>query len=214
MKLFVWDFHGVLERDYERGICAHINDVLAQFGTKRRLTLEETYHCYGYKLYQYFEFLLPDESHQTHLQLQQAFLDTQDWSEIKKYIRPNHHAYRVLDAIHAKHTQILISNTQPHALANFLDAVDQRQYFPTDRTYAVSARDHDHQKITKPEALRNFLAQSPHDELVIIGDSPSDMALKKVAGGTTYFYVHPHLTHKVCAADHRITDLREILKEV
>ena len=52
------------------------------------------------------------------------------------------------------------------------------------------------------------------DDIIIIGDSEPDMLLKKVAGGITYLYRHPHTEVRRIVADHKIDDLRSVLKEL
>jgi len=57
MKLFIWDFHGVLEKNAERVSQEITNIILKQFGYTKRLTDKEHQAIYGQKWFQYFEFL-------------------------------------------------------------------------------------------------------------------------------------------------------------
>lgn len=212
MKLFIWDFHGVLEKGNEFAVQELTNNTLEEFGYKRRLTQDETLALYGNKWHEYFSYLLPDEPHEVHMRLQSATVERQDWTCIERYIKPNNHSHLVLDAIQKKHDQVVISNTQPKSLTMFLRLVKQDRFFPSSHAFAVSAHD-DSGHRTKEEALHDFLKTRDYDGVVIIGDSPSDMNLRKVAGGTTYLYTHPHLPHKDCDADYKIADLRMVLNE-
>ena len=41
MKLFIWDFHGVLEKDNEHAVVEVTNQVLKEFNQDARLSLQE-----------------------------------------------------------------------------------------------------------------------------------------------------------------------------
>ena len=47
MKLFVWDFHGVLEKDTEYGVVSVSNKVLEINGYSERFTFDEVKSLYG-----------------------------------------------------------------------------------------------------------------------------------------------------------------------
>ena len=72
--------------------------------------------------FKYFEQLLPKESHERHLELQEAAFEIsiKQPEIIARHIKPNDHAYDVLEAIAQKHQQIVISNTTPDSLELFL----------------------------------------------------------------------------------------------
>ena len=61
-KLFVWDYHGTLEKGNDEVVLAYTNMALEEMGYERRLTREENLKLYGILWYKYFEYLLPDES--------------------------------------------------------------------------------------------------------------------------------------------------------
>ena len=66
MKLFVWDFHGTLEKDNEGAVFKISNKVLENLGYKERLTKEDNFMLYGRKWSDYFAYLLPKEPEKTH----------------------------------------------------------------------------------------------------------------------------------------------------
>lgn len=126
MKLFVWDFHGVLEKDNDLAVLEVSNAILKQHGHEKRLTQEENQKYYGLKWYEYFEKLLPDETHEHHLLLQKDCFKYSDihLDIIEKHIKPNDHALSVLQQIvNAGHEQILLSNTRPNDLIWFVKTV-------------------------------------------------------------------------------------------
>lgn len=215
MKLFVWDFHGVLEKDNEKAVIDISNQVLEQAGYKERFTDEDNERLYGLKWYQYFGDLLPGLSNEEHLSLQAAcFKFAEDNLHIlEKHIKPNDHAIEVLTRLRdAGHDQITLSNTRQSDLIWFLNSVGIRRFFDDEHVIGVNAHQ-THQ--TKLDALKAYMKGRKFDKLVAIGDSEADLQLGKDAGGTTYFYKHPHRRHEATKhADHIIKDLRDVLAEL
>lgn len=215
MKLFVWDFHGVLEKDNEKAVVDISNEVLERAGYKERFTDEDNERLYGLKWYQYFEDLLPGLSNEEHLSLQAAcFKFAEDNLHVlEKHIKPTDHAADVLGRIRdVGHQQILISNTRQSDLVWFLNSVGLRDFFDDEHVIGVNS----HQThMTKLDALQVLIKQTKFDQIIAIGDSEADLELGKAVGATTYFYKHPHRKHETTKhADHLISDLRAVLDEV
>ncbi|MFH1631836.1 MAG: HAD hydrolase-like protein [bacterium] len=216
MKLFVWDFHGVLEKGNEKAAIEISNMTLERFGYKERFSFEDVERMYGLKWYQYFERLLPHESTERCMEISDACFDKQinNLDIIGKHMEPNDHVHDVLEAIErSDHDQIVISNTNPESMEMFLSGVGVQDYFSDGRAVAVDAHTPETRK-SKAEMLAEYLADKEYDHIVTIGDSPKDVALTSVAGGTSYLYAHPWRSHKDCEADYRINDLREVLREL
>lgn len=216
VKLFVWDLHGVLERGNDRAVIDISNQVLAMYGYHHRFQYDDGRRLYGRKWYEYFAALLRDEPHQRHVELQEAcFTLSEERPDLQyQWISPTPHAGTVLAAIAACHQQILISNTRPATLDMFLKLLELADFFTPGRAFAVDQHVRD-ATVTKQDVLASFLAAQPaFDELVIVGDSPSDMQLANVVGGTTYLFAHPEFPFRECKADFRIHDLRQVLKHV
>ncbi len=216
MNLFVWDFHGTLERGNERAVLEITNFVLASFGYSERLSERDCHRLYGALWYEYFARVLPRVSYERHVQLQEAsFQHSHAHPEIlRKHTKPNHHAHYVLDLIRGRrHEQIVISNTLPESLDLFLETVDMKQYFPDGQALAVNGHSRQAEK-TKEDILQEFLAGKEYQKIVGIGDSPKDVELATVRGGKGYLYAHLGRPFKECNASHRIRDLRDVLREV
>ena len=215
MKLFVWDFHGVLEKDNDLAVLEISNHVLGQAGYAKRFSEQHNRDFYGLKWFQYFERLLPELTTAEHLALQAACFEfaEKNVAILAQHIKPSDHSLAVLKAIHeAGHDQIILSNTRPHDLLWFVDTVGIKAYFPENKVIGVNAHQ---QHGAKPDALKDYLEGQTFDQLIIIGDSSSDMDLKDVAGGTTYYYNHPHISSSAAVeADYMINDLRELLREL
>lgn len=215
MKLFVFDFHGVLEKGNEGAVLEVSNHVLNRFGYSERFSEADCGVLYGKKWYEYFAYMLPYEPHQRHLELQEACFNYSDSHPeiIARHIQPNDHAHEVLEAIAQHHYQILISNTKPASLKIFLEAVNMTPYFSSENAFAVDT--HEECSIrTKHDVLKEFLRGKDFDRIVIVGDSPEEISLVSVAGGTSYLYSHPGRPFRDCESDYRINDLRELLKEI
>ncbi len=215
MKLFVWDFHGVLEKDNDLAVLEISNQVLKRAGYLERFSQKDNRDFYGLKWFEYFEKLLPRLTHEQHLALQAAcFKFSEDNLDIlAKHIKPNDYAVEVLGAINnAGHDQIILSNTRPHDLLWFVNTVGITDYFPEHKIIGVNAHE---QHSVKKDALKAYLTGKNFDKIILIGDSASDMELAEVGGGIRYFYTHAHLLMpEVAEADHKITDLRKVLTEL
>ncbi len=213
-KLFVWDLHGVLEKGQEDVVLEISNRILKQFNYSERFTKDIVNKMYGKFWHAYFAHLLPHESPERHLELQEACfeLETNNPDIIFKYMQANDDAHFVLGKIFNYHSQILISNTNIEALPIFIESIMGEKYFSDKNAFAVDSRDFDDKN--KETILKDFLKNKEFDDIIIIGDSPGDMELKNVAGGKTYLYSHPGKPFRKCEADYKIRDLRLVLREL
>jgi phosphoglycolate phosphatase-like HAD superfamily hydrolase len=189
------------------------NLILEQKGYQERFTEAQCRELYGKKWREYFEALLPYESSERHSELQEAcFSFSMAHPEIIiKYIRPVDHSHEVLEAVGRKHDQILISHTKPTSLPVFMEAVGITRFFSKGKAFATDA----HSKYgTKFEAFEGYQRSKKFDEIIVVGDSANDVLLGKKIGAKTFLYSHPGQPFKPCEPDHRINDLREVLREV
>lgn len=215
MKLFVWDFHGVLEQGNDQAVVAISNHILEQAGYKERFTKEEGARLYGLKWHEYFATLLPHKSKQLHLDLQTACFAYAEANIdiIERHIKPTPHARSVLQAIaKAGHDQILISNSRPQDLVWFLEAVALKKYFPAAKRFGVNKHEQYSDKIS---VLKTYLERKDFADIVIVGDTQADMNLRRAGGGTTYLYSRANSVYTSVEgeADYVISDLRQLLKE-
>lgn len=188
---------------------------MEKFGYQERFSEADGQRLFGRKWYQYFEDLLPEEPHERHMELQEAAFafDAAHPEVLAEVIEASEHAREVVEAIGRRHRQIVISNTKPEAIGRFVRMVGLHEFFADGAVVAVDL----HVRATdrsKRDILASYLREHPCDEIVIIGDSPSDMALAEVAGGIRYLYAHPGREFRQCEADFRIHDLRELLAAV
>jgi len=216
MKLFIWDFHGVLEKGNRDAVLEITNLALEKNGFPSVLLAEDNNKWYGEKWFQYFEHLLPKESHQVHLKVQSTCIEIQKERPdiLDKHIKINDYVSEVLEAISQKHQQILISNCHQEALYNFIFLTKINKYFGKNNTFSTNS----HllpRPLSKREIFTNYVKKSPKfDEFITIGDSPSDMEIIEKEPGRRYLYSHPGQKFRECKSDFKIQDLREILKEI
>lgn len=215
-KLFVWDLHGTLERGNHRAVIDISNEVLGRFGHTERFDYADSIALYGKKWYEYFTWLLGEDEYAQAIELQEACFELSESNPNMQCngIEPTPHAAETLAAIGRRHDQILISNTRPATLAIFLKVLSLEEFFPEGTAFAVDQHSREAER-TKAHVLAEYLGRRDrYDHIVIIGDSPSDMRLAEVGGGSRYLFTHPGFRFRECEADHRIRDLRRLLPAV
>lgn len=216
-KLFVWDFHGTLERGNDSAVWKMSNIILEEFGFKQRLTQKQCLYLSGRKWFEYFKYLMPQESEATWLELQEACFKYSDKHPeiIAKYIRPTPYVHMVLKAIDKKWSQILISNTKPTSLKIYIKAIGIKKYFWPDKFFAVDGHGIRNRLRNKRKILKGYLKRHGYDRLVVIGDSPKDVKIASVIPGSVrYLFMRKGRNFRICKADFRIRDLRQVLQEL
>jgi len=219
--LFVWDFHGVLEKGNVYAVQKLCNLVLDDFGIDKKISIDEAVNWYGLSWFDYFklaapqgDFLLWQEMTDKVLSLQQK-----GWDIIKKHLRPREYACETLKTIQEQgHQNILLSNTQPEHIRRFTDLIDMSQYFNNligCDFHRDSRIDKDIHNI-KSEALSNFIKDKNYNKVVAIGDKESDIKAAKSCGATTYLFFDQEIDKPALntEANYVISDLREVLKEL
>ncbi len=218
MKLFIWDFHGVLEKGNDEIVLEITNRALKIHGHSRQMTRQEGEFLSGRLWRDYFAYLIPELDENEKLALHSTCIElTQNSPEIfTKHVRVNDHVVHVLEAIEAsKHAQILISNTQPHILDTYVGLVGIEKYFPSTHRFGTDSSVQ-HRK-TKRDCLHEFLSISQKfNEIISIGDSPGDMELSNVPSikGTSYLYSYPNRAPRLAQCHYTIDDLRMVLREI
>nr|NQU93379.1 HAD hydrolase-like protein [Bacteroidota bacterium] len=216
-KLFIWDFHGTLEKGNEYDAVELSNMALEEFGYKERINIKQANGLYGLSWYKYFEHVLPNESNERHLDIVQKALEIEnrDFSIARKHTKPNDHAHEVLKIIErAGHDQILISSTYPSSLTNFVAWVKMEKYFPKEKLF-YAGRHKDIPLFTKQERAMEYMKDKKFDHIIIIGDSPKDISVVGGPNVTSYLYTHPEKQFRDGSnPTYRIRDLREVLKEL
>ncbi|MFA5013903.1 MAG: HAD hydrolase-like protein [Candidatus Paceibacterota bacterium] len=218
--LFVWDFHGTLEKGNVYAVQELVNLVLKDFGTNKEITVQEAIDWYGLSWFDYFKLAVAEGNQQ----LWQSMVDKvlslqqQSWNNIKNYIKVRDFAEEVLQQIQNEgHQNILLSNTRLEQIRMFTDLLDLTHYFneiigvDTHRNSRINNEIHN----VKSEALTNFLKGKNYGKIIMVGDKENDMRAGKSCGATTYLLTDQKIDKgSKTETDHIISDLREVLKEL
>jgi phosphoglycolate phosphatase-like HAD superfamily hydrolase len=214
VNLFVWDFHGVLEKDNENAVVEVTNQVLSEFGEKARVDLKFCKDLYGKKWGIYYKTACPHLDEDIILKMVNRGVEiTQQTDVIYKHIKPMEFSHEILDKIRkAGHENMIISNTEPKALDKYLDSV-KITHLIDHKIGADSHRKGAHGQNSKIPLLKNFLNSKSYNKVLVIGDSETDIELGKAVGAVTYLFSREN-NHPDVDADFKINDLREVLKEI
>lgn len=213
-QLYVFDFHGVLEKGTEKAVTIVSNMALKRLGYDFIISHEEIMKKYGHKWHDIFLQTVPKISYDEAYSLYKECLIVDELfpNIILENTKQNDNAKKVIETIIKNNDNyILISNTNPKALKTFLKAAELENYFNETNSFAVNQ--HDEEVIlTKENVLRNYLADKNYDKIIIIGDSPGDIELKKVCpkNSVTFLYTHPGLNFRDSDSDYKIRNLMEI----
>lgn len=220
MKLFVWDFHGVLEKGNKRYCLLCSNLALEKAGINKRFVDKDINLLYGLQWNQFFEYILPEESSKKHKELEKIAYKINNklmYKELPKYISANDHASEVLEKIiDSGNDQILISNSGDEGLSFFLKTTNLTDFFPNGKAIGVHGPKNSLNR-TKKEALEGYIKDKNYEKIIPIGDSKGDVELKQFTNGiptTSYLYAHSGQPFREAEADYKIHDLREILREI
>jgi phosphoglycolate phosphatase-like HAD superfamily hydrolase len=214
MNLYVFDFHGVLEKGTEKAVMEVSNMALKSKNYSCTISHEDAIKYYGLKWDEIFQKALNiSKEKAAELYEECKRIDDSNPQIITKCTKQNDNASGVLDEIlRQKNDYILISNTRPKALKEFIKSANLEKYFNENNSFGVNKHEKG-QELSKEAVLKEFLAQKSYEKIIIIGDSPKDIELKNVSPGnsTTFLYTHPGMDFKDCEADYKIRDLMEIL---
>lgn len=212
-KLFVWDFHGVLEKGNENAVVEVTNKVLEEYGEKTRLDLKLCLELYGQPWSLFFKRLCPEaDEERIQSMVYKGVEISHETDVIERNNKPTDFSHKVLKTIlESGNENLVISNTQQGALKKYLNAVKITPYI----NHIIGADKH--RKMIegniKIPLLKEFLKTRKYNKIISIGDIEQDVELGKSVGATTYLFSRRGFLKKT-NADHKISDLREVLKEV
>lgn len=211
MKLFVWDFHGVLEKDNEYSVVEICNKVLEKFNVNKRISLEETKRLYGLKWGDYFRYCNPDAENDTIKEMVSYAVEVGlNEKNPLKYIKPMDNAHFVLKTIKERgHFNLVISNSSQESLKFFLDSVDITHL--VDEYIGVDGHVEFSEENGKTAILKKYVEGNDFEKIIKIGDIEADIETGIECGAVTYLFSKERKNTK---ADYIISDLREVLKEI
>ncbi|MFA5135670.1 MAG: HAD family hydrolase [Patescibacteria group bacterium] len=219
-KLFVWDFHGTLERGNVYAVQELVNKTILKVGHGNSISLEDTVKLYGLSWIDYFKYVHPGGSLDVWQKMKDITKEIQEKEKtVEKYMEPMYFADAVLGAIQGKgYSNIVLSNSELRWIKYFVELVGLAEYF--DDYIAIDAHDRSREeselKQAKATALKRYIGQHAFDQVVKIGDRESDIEAGKSVGATTYFFRNEFNAGKQITVqpDYEISDLREVLKEL
>lgn len=214
MNLFVWDFHGVLEKGNENAVIEVTNQILEESGKDARLTEEQCKQFYGKKWHEYFKQLCPElTTEEIRKMIQRGVEITNQTDVIFRHIKPSDHVDQVLKTIKEKnHENLVISNTEINALKKYIRSVKITEFI--DHTIGADGHKRMFEKDSKTILIKEFLKGKNYDKIISIGDRKTDVDLGKEIGATTYLYSRDKSFEEGKEADFCISNLKEVLKEI
>jgi phosphoglycolate phosphatase-like HAD superfamily hydrolase len=204
--LFVWDFHGVLEKDNELAVHEVTNRVLEEFGYGERASHDDILRMYGLPWGEYFRLLVPgiEEGRVDEMVSRCVELGR---TAAMRYCRPRDHAFETLKKISEEgHSNILVSNTGQDDLQFFMGVVGVEPF--VDEAFGVGRK-----ATSKADVIKVYASKRNPRKIVAIGDTEKDVEAGLVNGATTFLF-NPDGKSVRTKADHVITDLRKVLREL
>ena len=210
-NLFIWDFHGVLEKNNEYAVEEVVNRVLPEFGISRKATVKECLMLYGRKWAEYYRYFAPDADEKIIHEMVERSIEIGVGEKIAaKHIKQNDFAHDVLKEISSKgHTNLIMSNSCDAALDMFLEDVGLQNAFH----FKFGADNHrgEYGENTKIKILKNFLKDKNFDKIIVIDDMEEGIEMGLKFNAVTYLFSRNG--RKNTKAHFVINDLREVLKE-
>jgi phosphoglycolate phosphatase-like HAD superfamily hydrolase len=209
--LFVWDFHGVLEKDNELAVLEVTNQVLGDFGYDVRASIDDIHRMYGLKWAEYYRRLVPgvDEDIVEKMVLRSRELGRPAAS---RYIKPQDHVETVLREISERgHRNVVVSNTAPKDLEFFMDLVGVSPLI--DEFYGVDEEERGTRSKNKADIIEECTSGNDYRKIIVIGDTEKDIEVGLRTQAVTYLF-KPRSYDEATKAHHSIMDLREVLREL
>jgi phosphoglycolate phosphatase-like HAD superfamily hydrolase len=208
--LFIWDFHGVLEKGNEYALQDVLNQVMEEFGIPRKVGMEKVLELYGMSWFDYYCDIC---GHQDEQILEKMIMRSNEigLKAAQKYVKPMDYAKEVLQKIRlAGGENIVVSNSTPENIRLFADLVGLSSLF--DKCIGVESGQKNNMSGAKMDAVKKYLTERKFDKIVCIGDNEHDIEAGQHFGATTYLFSTNH--DAKTKADFVISDLREVLREL
>lgn len=204
--LFVWDFHGVLEKNNELAVHLVTNSVLEEFGYRERASYDDILRMYGLPWGEYFRLLIPGMGEEPVREMVRRCRELGRPAAVR-YCKPRDHALETLRKIsEGGHANVVVSNTDKDDLQFFTDIVGATPFM--DEAFGVGRR-----PTNKADIIKDYASKNAHRKIVVIGDTEKDVEAGLANGAITYLFNLKENSRQT-KAHHVITDLREVLGEL
>jgi len=205
--LFIWDFHGVLEKDNELAVQEATNAVLEEYGYDVRASFEDIMRLYGLKWQDYFRHLIPGIDDPTVEEMVDRCRQL-GRPAAARHCKPRDNALETLSTIQeAGHTNIVVSNTRQRDLEFFMDLVGITAFIES--AHGIG----DLTRWRKTEVIKEYARSHDYGRLVVIGDTEKDVEAGLNSGATTYLF-NSLGENRNTKAHNTIHDLREVLRDL
>ena len=211
-NLYVWDFHGTLEKGNEHAVREICQSVLEKHGYYRKVTLDEVLYLYGSSWGEYFKTLVPSLPVETVKQMMEDAIKMSQKTS-SKYIQPMDHSLDTLLLLKVKgNTNIIVSNCRQYRITAFCESTGVSPLVA--KAIGISGNESMLEKDvvkTKAAHILKFADGRKFDRVFMIGDRETDVDAGLLAGATTVLF-NPRKANVDTKAHHTITDLLEVLK--
>lgn len=218
IKLFAWDFHGTLEEGVEVGFFEILKQLRKEYKSSVKITLSAVRRKYGVSVADYLRHFFPECNISQIKAMMKRVAEVQNQKHLKKYVRPAPSATKVLSKIKAAGFEnIVLSNSHPKHIEPLIKIVGMKNLIS--RVYAID-RHYSSKKQNpveeKTRILRRIIKEKnlKRGQLIAVGDKSTDINAGILAGAITYQYLRKGFPVDKTRADYKITDLREILREI
>lgn len=205
--LFVWDFHGVLEKDNEIAVLEVTNRVLEEFGHDVRATLADINRMYGLRWGDYYRCLVPGIENE---RVQEMVLRSRELGRpaATRHTKIQDHAIAVLKKIKENGDKnVIVSNTAQDDLEFFMDLVGVSNYI--DESHGIGWK----RETGKADIIRRYASRGDYRKIVVVSDTETDIEAGLLADAMTYLF-RPRGRDVGTNAHNTIIDLREVLMEL
>lgn len=215
-KIFAWDFHGTLEQGVEVGFWHILKKIAKKHKIKENFKLSEVRKLYGITVADYLRHFFPQVADISDIMKEAATIQNQ--SHLKKYVTVAPGAIEALTKIkQAGHKNVIVSNSHPKHIKPLVKIVGMDKLI--DEIYAIDRHYTDKKLdpiVEKTKVLINLIKENglADGQLIAIGDRASDINAGITAGAITYQYLRRGFPIDKTAADYKIYDFAEILKEI
>lgn len=217
-KLFAWDFHGTLEQGTEVGFADILKILTREFGIKKKIHLKDVRRLFGASITAYLKHFFPKTSVKTIEAMRTRIAEVQNQEHLAKFVTVAPYAKEILTKIRRTgHKNIVVSNSHSRHIEMWIETVGLDGLF--DEVFALDR----HNKAfnvdmtkEKAKAIKSFAQKHriAKNNIVVVGDRATDINAGLLVGATTYQYVRRGFTVDKTNAHFKISDLRDVLKEI
>lgn len=211
MILYVWDLHGVLEKDNEIALAEQLNFILERYGFNKKISVAEAKALSGKHYRQIFLELCPGITIKKAEQMGDFAVST-GIQFAKRYVKQREHAFEVLSKINERgDINIVASNAAPDALKAYVEMLGFQGCFTAllpvicehVKPDSFSIQDY------KMQRIQEYIGNKKFDRIKCIGDNEWDIELGLKLGAETYLFNLSQTTKT--KAHYVISDLRAVL---